>query len=294
MTQSSRSVSFASSVEEYDDYYDTPVAPATSPRAIARQQALTELFTAPLRVPLDTLDPNDQPYAPTDPSDDDENDEEYDYDYESVTYHRPTDQHRWTEEDLMTLRNDRVEAEAVREMFYVVNGVNMTGTDEIPGEVYVPPPSDEPADDERSEPDVALSTVEVLAMHDCFLPSTLGDPSADPASPQTALFERMIVETAHSIEGESGDARAIRNSDQCEGQQYEMARETVVAMIRSVNDYLPEEEHDFAFDSLRAAIRRCERHNSERVREFAGAVAEYDIVMQHEANEGVLSDSDEE
>ena len=45
---------------------------------------------------------------------------------ERVTQNRPTDQHRWTDTDLATLRRERYEAEAVRELYMVTNELGPT------------------------------------------------------------------------------------------------------------------------------------------------------------------------
>ncbi|TKA43186.1 hypothetical protein B0A54_06135 [Friedmanniomyces endolithicus] len=59
-----------------------------------------------------------------------------------VTLHRPADQYLWTEADLATLRRDREEAENVRDMQSALNGVNMSGNDEIPPEMHDWAPED--------------------------------------------------------------------------------------------------------------------------------------------------------
>ncbi|KAK0269604.1 hypothetical protein LTR35_014717 [Friedmanniomyces endolithicus] len=59
-----------------------------------------------------------------------------------VTLHRPADQYLWTAADLATLRRDREEAENVRDMQSALNGVNMSGNDDIPPEMHDWAPED--------------------------------------------------------------------------------------------------------------------------------------------------------
>ncbi|KAK1819252.1 hypothetical protein LTR12_006322 [Friedmanniomyces endolithicus] len=60
----------------------------------------------------------------------------------SVPDATPADQYLWTEADLATLRRDREEAENVRDMQSALNGVNMSGNDDIPPEMHDWAPED--------------------------------------------------------------------------------------------------------------------------------------------------------
>ncbi|TKA83248.1 hypothetical protein B0A55_02966, partial [Friedmanniomyces simplex] len=52
-----------------------------------------------------------------------------------VTLHRLVDQFQWTDADMVSLRQDREEAENVRDLFNTMNGVNMSGNEAIPADM---------------------------------------------------------------------------------------------------------------------------------------------------------------
>jgi hypothetical protein len=55
---------------------------------------------------------------------------------------RPTDQYLWTETDLQQLRQERDQAQAVRDLYHTINGVDMSGRYLDQGEEYDLPPAE--------------------------------------------------------------------------------------------------------------------------------------------------------
>lgn len=90
-----------------------------------------------------------------------------------VRQHRSADQYQWTAADLASLRRDRQEAEAVRDLYYAHNGgVNMSGNEAIPLDPYVPRSNAETRQDNAefcpehdADADEELSALEVYQMH---------------------------------------------------------------------------------------------------------------------------------
>lgn len=144
----------------------------------------------------------------------------------TVTLHRPSDQYQWNAGDLASLRRDHQEAEQVRDMYYVTNGVIMSGFESDTPDTYTLPDAREAieASDQayrEQEQDDRMSAVEIYQMYE----DNNFQLSAD--EPRLDRNDADRIESANGdedefpeedfndylVEVQQGDARTQANSD---------------------------------------------------------------------------------
>ncbi|KAK4543781.1 hypothetical protein LTR36_004814 [Oleoguttula mirabilis] len=199
-------------------------------------------------------------------------------------YQRPADQRQWTEAHLALLRCEREEADNVREYYYAVNGVNMSGNEAGVADLYEPTDSAqvmrESAQRYRDqEVDDQMPAAGVLDMHDAIqgVPNSsqrdIDEDDYSDADSDTDM-ETENRYNPHMNTYNDGDMSDDEDEDFDDEDARETQAEQLLTLFAEMASHMDEYEARQFSREVDHALHRLMDHNDDRVFELAATMVE--------------------